>query len=275
MHLFEESWKRIDRSRMHAVAFMDEFHRLFPNDDRYKTCVEQEAQGIWIVKAVFGENLENDLALQLGEFFYQLRSALDAAVWQAVSISEGSEPNDSMRYVSRLEFPIGTESNFRKAAIHKFKFPDKLRNWIGTIQTDSAEKSMPDPDSGLNVTLETLNNCARKDRHRKLQVMAAVAEAIEYNFLEIPHDLSVNSVEPIDADFLKGKNAFLRLRIAGPPVDPSNCKIKLETNLLIDVSVKEIPKFLIDGVKGGFAGELKRFGLAVEYIINQFESAFL
>lgn len=270
MPLFVDSWKRIDRSVVHAEAFFAEFHRLFPQDG-YGVRLDEEGPGTWIASAIFKtSSLDNSLALELGEFFYQLRGALDAAVWQAVAICEGAEPKEDTPGVNRLEFPLCCgKSKFEDSAIHRFKFPQQLKAWIGSVQPNSADKPPNDPDFGLNVTLELLHNCARKDRHRRLHVAAAVPGTIEYAIASTPPDLRIASIDPIKSDFLKGDNKFMRFgleSISGKPIT----KAELTTAITIDVVFDEIPIWS----EGGFATELKRFGMATEQVINRFEFAF-
>lgn len=252
---------------------MGEFRRLFPNDSRYNVRLDHENEGTWVARAIFDRDRENSLALELGEFFYQLRAALDAAIWEGVSISEGAEPTT---HTDRLEFPICSDSKsstgkekFEKAAIHKVKFSEELRDWMATIQPYSAMKPVNHPDCGLSVTLECLHNCARKDRHRRLHVTAAVAERIDWEFIDLPPGVHVGLVEPVPADFLKGDDVFLRFRLEGALIEPT-IKPKLATTLQIDIAVDEIPKWSDEG----FWVELKRFGVAVEHVIDRFESVY-
>jgi len=263
--VFEDSWKRIDRSRVHAEALWNEVGRLFPKDG-YTVRAEQESEGTWTLSAVFNSPTgDNCIAFELGEFFYQLRAALDAAVWKAVWILDGSEPPAK---ANRLEFPIyATQQQFDAAAIHKFNFPQELREWLSAVQPYSADKPVGDPDLGLNVTLERLHNCARKDRHRRLHVFACVGEAVAFDFLPLGPGCSVTFVQPLEADFLKGKNVFLRFGVAGAGPD---FKIKLATDLKVDIAIEDIPVW----PGSTFGEELRRFGLATEYVINRFDLAF-
>lgn len=265
MSLFEDSWKRIERSRMHAEALWNEFGRLFPKDG-YTLTSEQEDEGTWTLNAVFNAPPgDNCIALELGEFVYQLRAALDAAVWKAVWILDGAEPPAN---ASNLEFPIyPNQGKFDNAGIHKFNFPQELRDWLATIQPYSTDKPLGDPDCGLNVTLTALHDCARKDRHRRLHVFACVGEAVSTEFIPASADCSVIWMQDVKADFLKGKNTFLRFRVAG---SGPQFKIKLATSLKIDIAVEDIPIW----PGGSFGEELKRFGLATEYVINRFDSVF-
>lgn len=265
MSLFEDSWKRIERSRVHAEALWKEVQRLFPKDG-YTVVPEQESEGTWTLNAVFNTPTgDNSIALELGEFFYQLRAALDAAVWKAVWILDGSEPPTN---ATSLEFPIYlSQSKFDNAGIHKFSFPQELRDWLATVQPYSADKSVGDPDLGLNVTLQALHDCARKDRHRRLHVFACVGEPVNFEFMSESSGCSVTFVQPIRSDFLEGKNAFLRFGIAG---DGPEFKMKLATDMKIDIRIEDIPVY----ADSSFGGELRRFGLATEHVINRFDAVF-
>lgn len=272
MSRFEDARKRIGRSVIHATEFMGEFRRLFPQDGRYDVRLDKEDERTWVARAVYNRDFNNSLALELGEFFYQLRAALDAAMWKAVTISEGPEPT---AHADSLEFPIyngkDPEDKFKKAAFHKFKIPDELKAWLGTIQPYSAPKPVNHPDCGLSVTLERLHDCARKDRHRKLHVAAAVAQRVEYDFIDLPPGLRLSFVEPVAVDFLKGEDIFLRFGIDGAIIgEEFPGKPKLATALQIDVSVDEIPVWSNEG----FWLELRRFGEATEYIINRFDAFY-
>ena len=262
--LFEDSWKRIGRSRIHAEALWGEVDRLFPKDG-YTVLPHKESERTWTLSAAFKTPVgDNTIALELGEFFYQLRAALDAAVWKAVWIMDGTEPPAN---ASNLEFPIYTdEGKFNNAGIHKLNFPQELRDWLATIQPYSADKSISDPDSGLNVTLKGIHDCARKDRHRRLHVFACIGEPVGFECLPASPGVGITFVQPVRSDFLKGENTFLRFGVAGSGPD---FKINLATSLKVDIAIEDIPIW-----GPSFGDELKRFGLATEYVINRFDSVF-
>lgn len=267
--LFEDSLKRIKRAKVHADAFWNEVIRIFPKEG-YSVSLDKENERTWIVTAIF-KTPPNDelLSLELGEFFYQLRAALDALIWKAVWIKDGREPSAD---ANRLEFPIcPNQEKFDTAAIHKFNFPQELRNWISTIQPYSAEKTVDDPERGLNSTLKTLHDCARKDRHRRLHVAAAVASTVQLDFLDgFPEGVSFRSAEILPADFLKGRNKFLRLELASETGTLPSFQRHLATALKIDISVDEFANWTDEG----FPGEIVRLGGAVEHVRRRFEEYF-
>jgi hypothetical protein len=265
MSRFEDSWKRISRSRTHAEALWAEVKRLFPQDG-YAVEIKKESERTFTANAKFKcPSQDISISLELGEFFYQLRAALDAAVWKAVWILDGTEPPPD---ANSLEFPIyPLQSKFESAAIHKHSFPQELRDWLGTIQPYSADKLVPDPDAGLNVTLEALHNFARKDRHRRLHVCAAFSKNVSFDIIPLSNKAAVEYVELLPTDFLKGKNAFLRFGVIGPIEE---LKINLATGFEIDISVDEALSY----IPRGLPEELRRFGLATEHVINRFDSVF-
>jgi hypothetical protein len=266
---FEDSRKRLKRAKEHAHAFWDEVLRTFPKDE-YTVNLEKENERAWIVSAVFKTAPSDEvLSLELGEVFYQLRAALDALIWKAVWLTQGSEPPAD---ANRLEFPIyPSQKKFYEAAIHTFPFPQELRDWLRAIQPYSDERPVGDPERGLSNTLKILHDCARKDRHRRLHVAAAVAKGVAYSFLDgFPEDVTVHSAEMLPADFLKGKNAFLRFELTSSIEPFPIFRRHLATALDIDISVDGIT----NSTPEGFPGEILRLGQATEYVINRFEECF-
>ena len=269
MPLFEDSWKRIRRAKVHAEAFWDEVLRVFPKDG-YAVSLDQENERTWAVTAVFKTVPDDELlSLELGEYFYQLRAALDALIWKAVWLTQGSEPPAD---ANSLEFPIYMrKKKFDDAGIHKFPFPQELRDWLRTIQPYAIEKPVGDLEYGLASTLTVLHDCARKDRHRRLHVAAAIAKTVHYDFLDgFPEGVTIHLAEILPADFFKGKNAFLRVELAPKNGVMPKFQKHFATALQIDISVDEITNHTDEG----FPGELRRFGVATEYVIGRFEDCF-
>jgi len=268
-HLFEDSWKRIRRSKVHAEAFWGEVLRIFPKDG-YTVNLDKKDERTWIATAIFKVPPNDELlSLELGEYFYQLRAALDALVWKAVWLTRGSEPPAD---ANTLEFPIYMrQKKFDDAAIHKSPFPQELRIWLGTIQPYSAEKPVGDPEHGLASTLKVLHDCARKDRHRRLHVATAVPATVHYDFLDgFPDGVTIRCAEILPVDFFNGKNEFLKVELAHETGAMPRFQKNFATALQIDISVDEITNWTDEG----FPGELIRFGQATEHVIDRFEECF-
>lgn len=267
--LFEDCRKRIKRSKFHAEAFWSEVLRVFPKDG-YSINLDKKDERTWIATAVFKVPPDDELlSLELGEYFYQLRAALDALIWKAVWLTQGSEPPSD---ANTLEFPLYMgKRKFDDAAIHTFPFPQELRDWLATIQPYSTEKPVGDPERGLASTLKLLHDCARKDRHRRLHIAAAMAKTVAYGFLGgFPKGVQIRSAEILTADFFKGKNEFLRVELLAQGGVMPKFQKNFTTALQIDISVDGITNHTDEG----FPGELRRFGSATEHVMARFEECF-
>jgi hypothetical protein len=263
--IFKNSWKRIDRAIIHAKSLAAEWAAIV-KDNAYRVDLQDEGNGTWVAEAVLNIPAEHDLALELGEFAYQLRSALDGAVWQTVTILEEAEPTTN---VNRLEFPICENvKKFKQNSIHKHLFPTQLKEWLESIQIYSAEKPLDDPDRGLDVTLNTLHDLARKDRHRRLRVVAAIPTEISY-LIDFEPKGRVLFEEALRCNFLEGERKFLRLgveSIEGNPID----KGILATALKVEIRVDDIPI----SPNSDLTEEIKRLINATAHVIKRFEKAF-
>lgn len=248
----------------HAHAFDAQWKALV-NPESYETSIQMNSD--WtegIIKAVpNGPMPENDLALELGEMFYQLRAALDAAVYQAFIFSGGFAVSTDE---NRAEFPIyTTEGHFERNPVNKRPFPKKLRDWLELIQPYNIEKA---PTRVTVQALQLLHDCSRKDRHRRLHVVAAVPTNIVWEFF-VSEPGKITSVQTIPANFFDDKMEFLVFRLEGATPD-SNIQIKLNTDVLIEVAVDEIPSVSSEDI----GNKINWIFHTVTAAINHFEGAF-
>jgi hypothetical protein len=266
-HLFVDSWKRIDRAIAHGKAFKSEWERVV-NPESYTTSISVDSD--WThgsIKSVTNIVSENDMALELGEFFYQLRAALDAAVYQVSVMEQGCEPPANE---NRVEFPIcHSPKVFDRNPLNTDPFPQQLRDWIETIQPYNTAKTETMNYSTLNRKLEILHNCARKDRHRRLHLVAAVPTAIDWEFT-ITGPGRITYETPIQANFLEDECIFLEFGIEGVRSELAT-NIKLESAISIEVSLNEVP------IPAGsnLGTELESIVKAVQFVIEFFESGYV
>ena len=274
---FKNSRSRLDRAEYHAKAFHSQWQSMLVDESFSPVGRYDKSSGWYIVSAFPSDStLEkiktNTLALELGEMAYQLRSALDGLIWEAVTLSQGTEPAPDSDGVNRLEFPIlsGKNADFNKCALHKFPFPDQLKTWLSSIQPYSPVKPVGDSDRGLNTTLEDIHDLARHDRHRRLRVVAAFPSEISF-MVEATSDPTSRhgSYEAIDTcDFLSGRYEFLRFQLlTDSGIFPD--KIRLNMNVKIEIFVEHIE--LYGGENLGV--QLQRFIQAVDLVISRFEQA--
>jgi hypothetical protein len=98
---FKDCWKRLDRAGAHLQAFQDEWNGV-RNENSHTLSVKVDNDGTGLFRAILLRPIK-DLALILGEVFYQLRAALDGAVYiSAVIYNGGQLPANE----SQWEFPI-------------------------------------------------------------------------------------------------------------------------------------------------------------------------
>ena len=261
MELFADSRKRIDRAAAHANAFKSIWEATL-DPKSYSTAIEMN--GDWtegVAKFIHAPIPENNLALELGEMFYQLRAALDAALYEASVIAHRSDPPPNE---TRIEFPIYSDPDrFEKSPVYKSPFPKEIRDWMETIQPYNNAKAVG-PDALLICALELLHDCARKDRHRKLHIVAAVPTSFDYK-LNLSHG-RLTSWQPLEANLLEGKDEFLRFTVEGFS-EGDGAKIKLDSEVRVDIAVDEIP--LVD--PGNTGAALDAIFVAADLVIGKFE----
>lgn len=274
---FQNSRDRLNRAHTHYQAFTAEWSSLLDKESAAPV-VRQDKNTGWRIfsAALTPESLAqiqaNNLSLILGEMAYQLRAALDGLIWDAITYTQGSEPSADAKGLSRLEFPLSPTwkaSDFDKDRFHGFPFPQKLIDWMRTVQPDAAEKLTGDPERGLKATLEDIHDLARFDRHRRLRIVAAVPTEIAVSIETTPPGGSIVAYEWLGCDLLGGKYDFLRLKVLLPGgLVPYH--VRLKTNITFDISVESVRSYDGDGI----AVQLARFLQAVELVINRFESEF-
>jgi hypothetical protein len=265
MSLFTDSWKRIDRAVMHAKAFTSEWG-AFVDPKSYETRIDRKSEGTFVAVGRLLAIPENDLALELGEFFYQLRAALDAVIYKAMEIE--SFPDLPAKEHS-IEFPIyPTDSGkFESSPINKGPFPQELKDWLKSIQPYNAPHSSDSQIVEVGRRLKLLHDCARKDRHRRLHVIAAVPTSLQVDFDPSP-GVVITHERPLIANFLENETEFFAFHATG--FNQPGAKIELASGITLDISIGEIP-----GLVGqALIDELNGITLIVRDIINLFEKAY-
>jgi hypothetical protein len=261
MPLFLDSRKRLERAVTHAEAF-DSIWKSLINPKSYETSIEVNAD--WTegtARFVHAPIPENNLALELGEMFYQLRASLDALVYKASVIAEKIDPPADQ---NRVEFPICAEPDrFKKSTINNSPFPQKIRDWIESIQPYNAAKTTNPELLAISTMLVLLHDCARKDRHRKLHIVAAVPTSVECGFDTYPG--RVVSCHVVEGNLFEGKDEFLRFTLEGFKGAPGN--IKLNSEVMVEVTIDEIPPLQSGHTRQIFNAIFQ----AVHVVIEQFE----
>lgn len=267
MTRFDGSRHRIDRALMHAQTFTEKANALIqgnPPEFAFDFKHDGNMGGIGTVRAIFAKPFDRTLALELGEFFYQLRAALDGAFWEASVILAGgkapAKPNG-------FEFPIcPTKEKFNSGPVHKLPFPKKLYELICSIQPYRVSEYADTHEARFINIVKLLHDCARFDRHRELSVMAAFPAAGKAT-LYSTQPYQFTHVQILRANFLEDECHFLGFQIDGwdGVAEPD---VALQGHLDIEVSVKEIPRAL------NLGDSLEELRVTTAYIVEEFAKAF-
>lgn len=89
MELFPDSVARLRRAVSHGVAIQAEWQRIAQPESHVVRIDVNEDGTQGVAKTFIPAIAKNEISLQLGELFYQLRSALDGLIYQAAVYDEG------------------------------------------------------------------------------------------------------------------------------------------------------------------------------------------
>lgn len=241
---FSNSRKRVLRAAEHARSFATEWSLLLENDS-FTPKIRADIRPGWYVLFVHfspktaNRLSEDSLALEIGEFAYQLRAALDGTVWDAATYLQGFEP--SADEGNRLEFPIfnGKNRDSKKCAEHDFPFPDDLKDWIASIQPYAMDKPSVDLHRGLQTILENIHNLARLDRHRRLRMVTTTPVAARTSIETFPPGGKIVEADLLGCDVFRGQEEILRFKVeCAGGLTPD--KVRLRTHLAFQTSVEGI-----------------------------------
>jgi len=117
--------------------------------------------------------IPEELALLLGEMLYQLRSALDACIYQTTIYATKQDPPPDE---GKLEFPITSDPkewpNLVKRRLSAL--PKDIQDAIERVQPYNNLSIPPEQMvHSINRSLGILHDLSRKDRHRKLHVIGS------------------------------------------------------------------------------------------------------
>ncbi len=271
---FKNSRSRLERAATHARSFCAEWDAIFDNDGLRPVFGKEKNSGWWVLSAEFSPASaarvdSNNLSLELGELAYQLRAALDGLIWETITIQQhGMEPPTDA--ANGLDFPIlnGKNRDFQTRALHKFPFPQRLKEWLESIQPDATEKPFDNPDRGLKTTLEDIHDLARMDRHRRLRIIGAYPRsATLFEVDTLPPGGRIVSHEWIDCDLFGGQRELVRIRVECPG-GLSPYTVRLKAKVAFDMSVEDVE--LHEGKNISF--QLERFLQAVGRVIDKFDA---
>jgi hypothetical protein len=208
-------WNSLDISRMLEVA-------VFVKDD-----------GSGVMEIEQHEPLPEILELELGEYLYQLRAALDGAVYaSAIEDSGLNAPSNP----AALEFPLCEKAKDWPRQARKIAQLNAGRQRFIEACQPFAEPQL-EPELRIlnsNRALRILNDLARIDRHRRLHTLAT-AVSMGQPLFEFPEGVSLCSLELKDAYSSDGPAA--RFSLVGWK---HGMNLRANPNAEIDISLESV-----------------------------------
>ena len=257
--LFVESHNRVRRAQNRADTVHDSYIK-FLNDKPYGITHEMGNDGNGVIKLVPQKFLEWNLPLVLGEYFYQLRAALDGAMWLAYRLCEGTQVPTKIRERG-VYFPIcETSDSLKKAAFQKMPLPNDLGVWLNLIQPCNGRKGANE----LTNNLVMINRRAAADRHRQVHLIGTVVRS-GTPLITITPPAHLTYINSVTADPLKGEYVICEYGVEGMT---SETEINVDSKFSIQIKIEEIPDDLEIMVR------LYNLIGTVQKVIEKFERAF-
>lgn len=261
MRRFDECWKRIDRAGTHAKAFVSACNDFLRNDP-FEVVPKMRDDRNGVLRVFHKRALDPCLALEIGEYFYQIRAALDAALWRSHILLSGSE---SDRFANALYFPVHEQaSSFDSAAFHKIPLPHQLKSFIRSVQPCFAEEFATDETAQyLRLCLSIIHDRARKDRHRRLNIVGAYLTDSSA-LIELTPPAILRHSETVPADIFEDGAVCARFEMDG--AEPTT-KMRVVGKFTAQVAVEDIPAAPDVDV----AKQLETLTTAASVVITRFE----
>jgi hypothetical protein len=233
---FEACWERIARADSHRNRIAALWNEFVTQEDPYTPHVNVNDDGTGNISIELTRPLPQEIPFILGEFLYQLRAALDGCVYELACLNTGERPPAR---ANALEFPFCQQGKFEGSAWKIEPLTNEQRAIIEAVQPYNAPE-LPDHYmvGNWNRSLGILNDWARKDRHRKLHVVASWASNIE-PLLKIPPNTVLSEFYVCNDTFvMENEGVVAEFKISGWK---RGMEIYANPNLALDIIVQEVP----------------------------------
>jgi hypothetical protein len=255
--LCADSHERILRAKGHANTFVNSCLGFFYNEPKpYGIAHEIRNNRNGVVRLVPRKVLDTSVPFIIGEFFYQLRAALDAAMWAAFEKLGPSPPPPKMN-PDALYFPFTKSSDsFKKATFNFIPLPSELKTWIESIQSYNAGKfAIGTPEEQTLIALNMVNKFSAHDRHRKLHIVGTVISS-NTALITCTPPAAITYVQNLPANPFEGQYEIAAFGVEGiTPETEFNVNGNFSYNILvkdspIDIGYVNWPYHLADEVLG-------------------------
>jgi len=233
--LFAKCYARIERATQHSDRLADLWNGMLLEDGFIECLVfiGDEGKGTIRLEPV-RKSWSDGMELELGEYLYQLRAALDGAIYASAIEDTGSNPPPKG---SSIEFPICRERKEWSGQSRKIALlNDGRRRFIELMQPFEEPELEPRYRIGnFNRCLRFLNELARVDRHRRLHAFSTYATSGTPQF-RLPDEVTMESLEVnIPGSILDGPLARFVLRGW-----ERGMKLSVNPNVDLDLSLEEM-----------------------------------
>ena len=202
----------------------------FLTKDPYDSGVHVDNEGngtVWIEQI---ERPPPTLGVLFGEYFYNLRTALDYCVYDvAIHDSKSNPPPNE----TSLQFPIYSNPDTWTKNEYRIKpLSEEHRGWLKAIQPCFRRDERPRMDS-----LDWLNRLANRDRHRQLHVVGGyISESSPVVYVSDPAaSVFFEDVDP--SAFVEDYAEVARFKVV--PHTPEN-KVEANPNTALDIEIEEM-----------------------------------
>lgn len=198
---------------MHGETLARDWNAI-PDEDLYTVKPAIDPTGYGQIRLVANKPVPEEFSLRLGEMLYHLRSALDAAIYQAAAYTTGKNPPPDE---NKLEFPICTNpADFPSLAKRKMSvLPQNVQDRIEKVQPYNVRCVKPEEMvTNLNRSLGILNELARKDRHRTLHVIGAWAHKLAPQFV-LPDGVTLSKLDVMPNGYIGGETVLATFQLTG------------------------------------------------------------
>jgi hypothetical protein len=224
---FDGCWHRIRRARAHRNAAHRRWH-TFLNEHPYSVHFYGDGEGNGSLVFEQQRRVPPSIAVDLGEYLYNLRTALDYCAYAVAIIDSDLDPppGDDL-----ILFPIYSDvDSFRRNRHRIDPLTEKHRQWIEAVQPYAGG------DDPRASPLYWVNELARIDRHRQLHVLGGyVTRSAPVVRSSRPVSVTFDDVDPLV--FVEGETEIARFHVT-----PFRLGDQIEANPNASLDI-EIPEF--------------------------------
>lgn len=166
---FDACWLRIDRAEAHRKASADAWNDWLEGDP-YFCSIDNKGKGKFGIRIIQEQPTPPEMAVFIGEWFYNLRAALDYAVYATAICDSRKDPPPKR---DRIQFPCAyTEGQWLKDLYRLDPLSEFHRDEIIKLMQPYRHE---DPDTSA---IGWVHRLAKIDRHRHLNVMLGYAAEV-------------------------------------------------------------------------------------------------